>query len=377
MLFSIIRAFIRAFLATGFPVLFVLAALNSQAGEETDPISLKIGSTNVHIVLGDIVLEQADALVVSHWPGSVNDDGGVGGAIARSGGKSALAAFGTILKSQGHLPYTQVYPTPLDLSGKIKARHLFNVIELKPAHRLSFNTLDELNASSFPFSARERTQYQKLLTEYQIEIAEQLKAENDAIEKVKAKTGDAEAWKEFIRISYSGKSARYARTRETLFEPYLKTIGYETVVETIAHVFEKAHAMGDIATISVPTLGYGIMGDLTMPESVSAILSGVKLYSMRFPAESRVKDFRIVLYSRDTPKNRAVAKKQLGALIRKGNFLKQAEKQLPHWKDRFDWKQAKVDFVKNESASLRFSGSAVSRSLFEILENICRGLLGG
>jgi O-acetyl-ADP-ribose deacetylase (regulator of RNase III) len=322
--------------------------------------SVQIGNSRFGVVLGDLTAQAVDAIVVSHWPETVNDEGGVGGAVAGAGGQAALEQFKEIMIRNGGLQHTQVFPISLSNAGRLQAGYIYNVVELAPRSRILFDTVEELDASSFPFTAQERRHYRELLTQHQATLAES-KVRTEQARKTLNENSSEENWRAYLQIVNRGTGSDFEEQRRKVVEPHEKQIGYETVIQTTYNVLDQASKQG-LKKVAFPTLSYGIMGDLAMPESVAAIAAGVRLYNSKNP-QTAVPEVYVVVYGRDNAKNRKDISRMLGPVIGSGAYLSMAAAQLPHWSD-FDWRAARATHEQENPDAYRGGCLAVMLGWF-------------
>jgi O-acetyl-ADP-ribose deacetylase (regulator of RNase III) len=87
-------------------------------------MSAVFGKTRVNLVLGDITLQEVDA-VVNAANSSLMGGGGVDGAIHRAGGPEIKAACREIVTARGPLPPGQAVATP---AGRLPARWVIHTV---------------------------------------------------------------------------------------------------------------------------------------------------------------------------------------------------------------------------------------------------------
>ena len=128
-------------------------------------VIIPVGNVRIEIVFGNIIDQKADVWVATHLPGTVNDEKGASGAIA-SIDEAPFAAFRTTMQQAGgRLPHGGVYPVPAGeaMARRAGVRQVFHAIEYDAINRIKFFTLDDLEASTFPFSPADRESYALLI----------------------------------------------------------------------------------------------------------------------------------------------------------------------------------------------------------------------
>lgn len=89
-----------------------------------NPISRKIGSTQLVILLGDITEQPTEAIVNAANP-SLRGGGGVDGAIHRAGGRQILQQCQTYTRKHGSLPSGKAMVTT---GGKLRAKYVIHTV---------------------------------------------------------------------------------------------------------------------------------------------------------------------------------------------------------------------------------------------------------
>jgi O-acetyl-ADP-ribose deacetylase (regulator of RNase III) len=286
------------------------------------PIEINLSDVKVKVLLGNIVDQETEALALSHWPTGINDGGGVGGAIASAGGQSSLDQLQKILEANGgQLPYASVYPTQVGASGRLKAHTLLNVIELAPIRQLHFKNLSELEDSHIPLLPADIVIYRALLAKYEFQIKTYEAALSEVQERLK-QNSSKENMEKLITIIRRGTGTNFEQERNLLLEKYKKPVGFETVALSVQNTLAKAVEL-KIKSVSFATMGFGVVGDLTMTESLASMLTGISTFDLPKGAELEV---RIVIYAQDNLKNRNWMISNLLPVIKNGKFLDMAEK---------------------------------------------------
>jgi O-acetyl-ADP-ribose deacetylase len=101
--------------------------------------SQSIGDISVRIILGDITSIEVDAYVVPHFQ-SAASYGGVGGAVARAGGKTGIDEFDLYVGKQGTLDFGTVHITE---SGGGNSNYLINVVSVGSGFENEFRVVAE------------------------------------------------------------------------------------------------------------------------------------------------------------------------------------------------------------------------------------------
>ncbi len=108
-----------------------------QAALKTDSFEKPIQGTTVKIILGDITKVKCDAYVVPQFT-SAASYGGVGGAVARSGGLKGLEAYDKFVQQKGEQPFGKILLTP---SGGGNSKSLLHVVSVGSGEDNEFNTI--------------------------------------------------------------------------------------------------------------------------------------------------------------------------------------------------------------------------------------------
>lgn len=106
-------------------------------------MTIRIGSTALTLVQGDITRQDVDA-VVNAANSSLMGGGGVDGAIHRAGGPQILEECKTYVAQHGRLPTGEAMITS---AGKMKARHVIHTVG--PIWHGGGNREDELLANAY------------------------------------------------------------------------------------------------------------------------------------------------------------------------------------------------------------------------------------
>jgi O-acetyl-ADP-ribose deacetylase (regulator of RNase III) len=128
---------------------------------ESNPVQRTVNGVTLSVILGDITLQETDAIVNAANSGLMGG-GGVDGAIHRAGGPVILEECRRIVARQGRLPEGQAVITA---GGRLKARYVIHTVGpvwrggdrgeadiLASAYRESLRTAAEhgLTSVSFP-----------------------------------------------------------------------------------------------------------------------------------------------------------------------------------------------------------------------------------
>jgi hypothetical protein len=165
----------------------------------------------------------------------------------------------------------------------------------------------------------------------------------------------------FLQAIMNREDESFRKERDNLIKKYEKPIGYTTVANSVRNSLQTADEIG-VNSLSAATMGFGIMGDLNMVESVSAMVTGVKLYQAQ-TAEPKEHELRIVLYAQDNPKNREAVAKQILPAIDNGKFLETAELLMAG--QQIDFAALHADYLKNDAPTQTVKRASRMQSIMD------------
>lgn len=312
-----------------------------------DYLTVVIGPYRVEIVPGDVTKQEVQALVVSHWPDTINDGGGIGGAIDSAGNNKVFEGLAQIQKDLGGtFQRRAVYPTLLKEQGRLpkEVKTILNVIELKAMGEFDVISEEAVDKMVFPLPQQGRDMMKAIIRKHQAAIddyeAKLAKAKNEDSER------DLLDLYVFSRRRYLGD---FEKDMEQLWSGIGKKLGQEfsifvnwdNVVDSFANVIAEAERQ-EINSIATGTLAYGIMGELNATQSIGAMLSGVA-YHVATTDQSAVpmgsKTIRIVLYARDSAESRQSVRKAFEKYVSRLEWLSESSRMLGFWANTrgFDW----------------------------------------
>lgn len=302
-------------------VLFILTPSAVGQTQTRGLFETQFPGIDLRVVPGDIVSQNTQAIILSHWPYIVND-GGIGEEIAHAGGQSAIEQFDDIMRASAEpLFYTSVHATPLRTDARIQAQTLLNVIELKPMNHLYFLTPEELEKSGFPISAEDRETYKDLLTEYG-SVLNDYRHRLNGVKALYNKTKSNSDYTEILNVIWEGPSHVFELRRNAILKKYEKPLNFEIVVFSVLHALQKAQKL-KIRSVSLAAMPRGFGEHLDMPESIAAIAMGTKLFSItQTPV---VRELRIVIYDVNTLEKWAHVNNEVYSVFREDNFMRSAE----------------------------------------------------
>lgn len=168
-------------------------------------------------------------------------------------------------------------------------------------------------------------------------------------------------------LQSQGTGTAFEEERNFLVEKYKAKIGFETVALGVHNALAKAVELR-IKSISFATMGFGIMGDLSMTESLAAMLTGVATF--KDPPDSNL-EVQVVIFAQDNPKNRKWLMSNLLPVIEGGRFLDMAQENSLGLTRNVDLVALRNSFLKNDLPTL----AAKKQSVFSRATNFCSAWL--
>lgn len=314
-------------------VFIFVVLVSGYASAEPDIFQAQMGQVQVSFKRGNIVEENSPAYFLE--ADTHGSSGMVGEAFERD------ARIKPIWSSAEPLNYGEVFAKVPEHSGK----RFYGLVVDGVFWSLVFHRQIELDASSFPFSASDRREYARLISQYG--------------------NANAEGVPFDIRVQISERNRKISGKVLKLLAPYQTAAAFKAVFQSTFAAMTLASEKGD-ESITMPLLGVNYPGAFSSGEllsevqSTAAILSAIKHFSMLQP-ETKM-DIRIVAFQRDAS-SFAWLRGALSRLVQQGDFAKVASKKFSLFPLNIDWRKMQNDFVANDRKHTRLGGQGSFLSL--------------